>query len=148
VLGGSLSILQGPETEREAVATMMHGVRMDTSVSVRLTNYTKQGAPFVHQVSVEPLRDPTGTTRCFQATSLVLKMPGEPPGRAKPQPSQHPRVTPLWPYLGQTFASAAPPPPPASPPPPALRAFPFAPAESEEMVKAEEIVSWQQSDED
>lgn len=76
-IGSTLKILQGPKTEPDAVKALMESVRLEATVSVRLTNYTKLGQPYTHQLSVEPLRDPYGVTRCFQATSLVLSMPGE-----------------------------------------------------------------------
>lgn len=44
---------------------------------MHLTNYTKSKESFEHLLSVEPLRDPAGRTQCFQATSLVLRKPGE-----------------------------------------------------------------------
>jgi len=47
---------------------------------VRLTNYTKAGESYDQQLSVEPLLDPSGICRCFQATSLILRHPGEPIG--------------------------------------------------------------------
>ena len=79
VLGHSMYFLQGPRTEIAAVAALMSAVSRDESVAVRLTNYTKKGLPFSHYLSIEPLRDPSDVTKCFQATSLVLQAPGEPP---------------------------------------------------------------------
>ena len=111
-LGSPLSILQGKGTEPEALHALMRAVNMQLAVSVRLTNYTKDGVPFVHQLSCEPLRDPSGETRCFQATSLVLSAPGEPVGDtdalvggagALPSISNH-IVPPLWPLLGRAVS--------------------------------------------
>ena len=64
--------------QAEGVAAMMSAIDNKTAVSVRLTNYTRDGESFEHLLSVEPLRDPAGETLCFQATSLVLRKPGEP----------------------------------------------------------------------
>ena len=60
-------MLQGPATERPAVRTLMEAVRAYRPVSVKLTNYDKLGQSYEHQLSVEPLRDPSGATLCFQA---------------------------------------------------------------------------------
>ena len=105
-LGSSLSILQGPLTEKDSLHSLMRAVHMQMPASVRLTNYTKDGTPYVHQLSVEPLRDPSGETRCFQATSLVLQAPGEPPSDKDPAlllgvPAVG--APPLWPLLGRAM---------------------------------------------
>jgi len=77
---------------------------------VRLTNYTKRGEIFVHQLSAEPLCDPAGVTKCFQATSLVLQPPGEWERSAQierlvrriPLVCKSP-LPPLWTLLGRTI---------------------------------------------
>jgi len=78
VVGKPLKMMQGVRTEPEAVAALMRGVQLREPVSVRLTNYTKAGETFVHQLACEPLRDETGQAQCFQATSVVLRKPGQP----------------------------------------------------------------------
>jgi len=111
VLGRPLSMMQGPRTEQNALAALMRAVHARMPVSVRLTNYTKARVPFVHQLSCEPLRDPTGDTKCFQATSLVLQSPGEaqcevdPVGGAMP-PICTNAVPPLWPLLGRAMQAS------------------------------------------
>ena len=85
---------------------MMSAVDNKTAVSVRLTNYTRDGESFEHLLSVEPLRDPAGETLCFQATSLVLRKPGEPRAEATAVGDSLPMictdpVPPLWPLLGR-----------------------------------------------
>lgn len=77
VLGSTLGILQGPYTELDAIEALMTAVRHNEPVTVQLTNYTKCGEKFVHHLSAEPLYDPSGIIKCFQATSLVLQSPGE-----------------------------------------------------------------------
>lgn len=106
VLGKPLSIMQGPRTEKDAIGALMRAVRAQMPASVRLTNYTKEGAPFVHQLSCEPLRDPAGETRCWQATSLVLQAPGDAEAEVDPIVGSMPpictnAVPPLWPLLGR-----------------------------------------------
>jgi PAS domain S-box-containing protein len=130
VLGKPLFFMQGSATEPDAVRALMRGVRGQTPVSVRLTNYTKSGEPFVHQLSCEPLRDPSGETKCFQATSLVLQAPGEAPTNLAAVVGAMPpictdAVPPLWPLLGRAVRPdgidyrappRGPPPPGAKPP--------------------------------
>jgi PAS domain S-box-containing protein len=112
VLGRPLTLIQGPGTEPDALRALMRAVGMQMLVSVRLTNYTKSGVPFVHQLSCEPLRDPSGETRCFQATSLVLQAPGETQRddddfvASMPSICSNP-VPPLWPLLGRAMLSDA-----------------------------------------
>lgn len=113
VLGRPLKMLQGSQTEPEMIALLMRSVHEQRAVSVRITNYTKQGASFVHQLSIEPLRDASGRTQCFQATSLVLRRPGEDDSAEEISMGQlplltHDQVPPLWPLL----ARAGPPPAP------------------------------------
>ena len=103
-------MIQGPDTEPEALRALMRSVSMHMPVSVRLTNYTKSGAKFVHQLSCEPLRDPSGETRCFQATSLVLQAPGEAACEDEALIASVPAVShnpmpPLWPLLGRAMWS-------------------------------------------
>ncbi len=134
VLGRSLAFLQGPRTQRPAVAALMEAVRHEQPVSVRLINYTKDGLTFTHQLSIEPLRDPSGLTRCYQATSLVLQAPGEAASDTEVAAGQLPHIStsplpPLWPLLGRAVRpdvpsvpssglGFAPPPPPLAAPPP------------------------------
>jgi hypothetical protein len=100
-------------------------------VLVQLTNYTKSGASYDHQLSVEPLTDPSGKVRAFQATSLLLRKPGEPRGAGiqplleLPLISREP-LPPLWPLLARAVRPDPPPggalPSPASAPLPASAA--------------------------
>ena len=99
------SVPQGDATERDALARLMHAVKSDTCITVRLTNYTKRRERFVHELSVEPLRDPAGITRCFQATSLVLLRPGQAsadlPSIVSRAPTYDGMLPALWPLLGR-----------------------------------------------
>lgn len=111
VVGKPLKCLQGPETEADAVATLMSAVDKQRPVSVRLTNYTKSGASFVHQLSCEPLRDVSGVAQCFQSTSLVLRRPGDADTAEELAVGQLPllhrdTIPPLWPLLGRGPAHA------------------------------------------
>ena len=67
--------------QAEGVAAMMSAVDNKTAVSVRLTNYTRDGESFEHLLSVEPLRDPAGETLCFQVrrAPAFTRPPSPPP---------------------------------------------------------------------
>jgi len=110
VTGSTLHILQGDKTEGEAISALMSAMSAHVPVTVRLTNYTKRGEVFVHQLSAEPLCDPSGVTKCFQATSLVLQPPGE--RERNPQIDElvgriplvcRSPLPPLWTLLGRTI---------------------------------------------
>jgi len=122
VVGATLKILQGPATEPEQLQTLMRAVHMEMPAAVQLTNYTKFGEPFVQQLFVEPLRDPSGLTRSYQATSLILQAPGEVTPKPEPQTDAQTNVAshreemigglpqmctnalpPLWPLLSRAL---------------------------------------------
>ena len=54
-VGQTCRILQGPDTSREAIACLHSALRARTGVTIRLLNYTKQGEPFVNDLTLEPL---------------------------------------------------------------------------------------------
>ena len=54
-LGKSCKILQGPDTCRETIMHMNNCVSSGLPVSVRVLNYTKQGAPFMNDLTLVPL---------------------------------------------------------------------------------------------
>ena len=136
----------------------MQSVRSELPTSVRLTNYTKKGEKFIHQLWVEPLRDPAGETRCYQATSLVLQMPGckeeATPGHTDlPLISDHPTLPPLWPLLGHAIHQTRSPPPLPTPSPEQapLGREPFfempfdVPSQGDctnDIMRADDILSW------
>jgi PAS domain S-box-containing protein len=106
VIGRPLMFTQGARTEPEALGALSRALNLQMAISVRLTCYAKSGLTFVQQLSCEPLRDPKGETRCFQATSLVLRAPGELLADSAaitqiPLVSNS-RVPPLWSLLGRT----------------------------------------------
>jgi PAS domain S-box-containing protein len=65
VLGENHRILQGPETDPEAVETLRAAVDAPEPVTVELRNYRKDGTPFWNRVSVAPIRDDDGTVTNF-----------------------------------------------------------------------------------
>ncbi|WP_136603447.1 hybrid sensor histidine kinase/response regulator [Salinigranum halophilum] len=60
VLGRNPRHLKGPETEAEASRQMREAVENAESVSVDVTNYRKDGTPFVNHVDIVPLFDDEG----------------------------------------------------------------------------------------
>jgi len=90
IAGGTLSVLQGPLTDPAAVARLVDAARHLRRATVRLINYNAKGEAFEHDAFVDVLKDPCGTVRYLQTTSLVL----QPPGCAltKPSPLQTPRL--------------------------------------------------------
>lgn len=69
VLGHTLELMQGPMTERGAVASLMNAIRRGEPITLSMINHTRTGKPFSHTLRVEPLRDSRGHVQCFQATS-------------------------------------------------------------------------------
>lgn len=59
--GRNPRLLQGPDTEREAVATLHAGLRGWEPVTAALWNYRRDGTRFRNRVSLSPVFDDTGT---------------------------------------------------------------------------------------
>jgi PAS domain S-box-containing protein len=60
VRGENLRLLQGPETDPDAVAALREAVTIWESVTVELLNYRRDGTPFRNRVSVVPMAGPDG----------------------------------------------------------------------------------------
>ena len=67
IVGKSLSILQGPETEPEAVSEFRRLIDEVTPGTVRITNYRKDGSRFVHECELRPILDEAGKATYFVA---------------------------------------------------------------------------------
>lgn len=65
VLGRSPRLLQGPGTDRQALAAMSASLRAGNPASARLLNYTRDGAPFWSEMQIVPLLDHRGRTGVF-----------------------------------------------------------------------------------
>lgn len=59
VVGRNCRFLQGPETNRADVETIIHAVKNETECSVNLLNYKKDGTKFVNEFYLAQLRSPT-----------------------------------------------------------------------------------------
>ena len=60
VLGRNCRFLQGPDTDRAAVARLRQAIEAGREVAVELLNYRKDGTPFWNGVFVSPVTDPSG----------------------------------------------------------------------------------------
>ena len=58
--GENPRLLQGEETEADALGDLREALDIWEPVTVELTNYTSGGAPFTNRVSLVPLPDETG----------------------------------------------------------------------------------------
>jgi PAS domain S-box-containing protein len=62
VLGKNCRILQGPDTDREAVDKIRAAISNREECTVELLNYRKDGKPFWNRLSLTPIRDKSGKT--------------------------------------------------------------------------------------
>ncbi|PJI91527.1 PAS domain S-box-containing protein [Yoonia maricola] len=67
IVGRSLSILQGPDTEPEAVALFRKLIEEAKPGLIKITNYRKDGTPFTHECALRPISDSNGTVTHFVA---------------------------------------------------------------------------------
>jgi PAS domain S-box-containing protein len=67
IVGKNLSILQGPETEPEAVRRFRFLIETAQTGTVRITNYRKDGSAFRHAVEMRPIFSDNGEPLYFVA---------------------------------------------------------------------------------
>ncbi len=65
ILGRNCRFLQGPATDRAAVARLRAAIAEGRPVRERLLNYRKDGQPFWNQIAISPVRDDTGQVIAF-----------------------------------------------------------------------------------
>ena len=63
MIGRNCRLLQGPNTEKAAVAELAMCIRERRPTVVRLTNYSKFGREFVNELSLHPVCDSRGVYR-------------------------------------------------------------------------------------
>jgi PAS domain S-box-containing protein len=65
VLGRNCRFLQGPRTDRKAVAALREAIAAARPITVELLNHRKDGRPFVNELHVGPVFDAAGALAAF-----------------------------------------------------------------------------------
>lgn len=60
VVGRNCRFLQGPDTDPETKARLRQALRAEEPCTVEILNYRKDGSPFWNELSISPVRDPSG----------------------------------------------------------------------------------------
>jgi len=68
--GKSCSILQGPSTDKEAIAQLRHKFSLQQHARQILLNYKKDQTPFWNLMNIWPVKDETGQIVCWCSISL------------------------------------------------------------------------------
>ncbi len=71
-IGKSLSFLQGPATEEAAVEAFRRIIQSGSAGTVRITNYRKDGQPFLHECELRPIRSKDGALTHFVAVQRMV----------------------------------------------------------------------------
>jgi len=74
VVGQTLKVLQGPETDADALVALLDAVSRLDRINVTLTNYTRHGLPFTHTIAVEPLINSKGDAVLYRVTSSNVQL--------------------------------------------------------------------------
>ncbi len=72
ILGRNCRFLQGPKTDRAAVAKIRQAIEQGEECTVRLLNYTKTGKEFWNMFTLAPVRDDQGVVRFFAGVQLDI----------------------------------------------------------------------------
>mmetsp|Transcript_51646 Transcript_51646/g.117606 ORF Transcript_51646/g.117606 Transcript_51646/m.117606 type:complete len:573 (-) Transcript_51646:417-2135(-) len=75
VEGRNLGIMQGPATDRAAVARFMADVHAGRPAAMTVTNYKKDGRPFDNYVRVYPLSSSMGSSGVTHLMALLEELP-------------------------------------------------------------------------
>lgn len=70
IVGRNCRFLQGPDTDRDAVAKVRDAIEAGRDVDVDLLNYRKDGSTFWNALYMSPVRDNEGIIRFFFASQL------------------------------------------------------------------------------
>lgn len=70
LIGRNCRLLQGPETDRNAVAQLRDAIADERDISIDILNYRKDGSSFWNALFVSPVRDVNGDVIYFFASQL------------------------------------------------------------------------------
>ncbi|MEC9463797.1 MAG: PAS domain-containing protein [Pseudomonadota bacterium] len=70
LIGRNCRLLQGPETDRNAVTQMREAIADERDISIDILNYRKDGSSFWNALFVSPVRDANGDVIYFFASQL------------------------------------------------------------------------------
>ena len=70
LIGRNCRLLQGPETDRNAVAQLRDAIADERDISIDILNYRKDGSSFWNALFVSPVRDANGDVIYFFASQL------------------------------------------------------------------------------
>jgi len=70
LLGRNMRVLQGPDTDPDAVRAIRAGLERGTPVAVEILNYRKDGTPFWNALTVRPIHGPDGGVRWYVGSSI------------------------------------------------------------------------------
>jgi PAS domain S-box-containing protein len=73
--GENLRLLQGPETDSEAVATLQEGIDIWERRTVELWNYRADGTRFKNRVTIVPLTGPDGSIANWLGVQEAIDTP-------------------------------------------------------------------------
>jgi len=65
VIGLNCRLLQGPETNLDAVQAIRHGLEAQTRFTIDIVNYRKDGSPFLNRLRIRPIYDSDGQLMYF-----------------------------------------------------------------------------------
>lgn len=72
ILGANCRFLQGPDTDRAAVARLREALAAQREITLELLNYRKDGSAFWNALFLSPVHDPAGELRYFYGSQLDI----------------------------------------------------------------------------
>jgi len=64
-VGRNCRFLQGPDTNPHAIEAIRQGLKAQTTFTIDILNYRKDGTPFTNRLRIRPLFDQTGALLYF-----------------------------------------------------------------------------------
>lgn len=88
ILGRNCRFLQGPDTDRAAVARLRQAVQAQTYIDIDLLNYRKDGSSFWNALYLSPVRNAEGDVQFFFASQLDVSERVEAQSRVERQKAE------------------------------------------------------------